>query len=276
MSPSLDCIILARGGSKGVPGKNVTLVGGRPCIAWTIDAAAACAGVGTIIVSSDDPVALEVARKMGVATHQRPEKLATDTARVDDAARDCAIAMRLCGPTEQEPSSQRDLQAQPKPQTSVVILLYANVPVRPPDLLTRATSLFHSSGCDSVQSYAPVGKYHPYWMVRIEDDQTSFSGCVKPWQGEVLNNGIYRRQELPPAYIPDGGVLIVSYPALQLQRLERGSTGAGPHDFLGIDRRGITSPGGEVVDIDSPIDLLVADALLMEQTLRTPVHHIAA
>ncbi|MEZ6234116.1 MAG: hypothetical protein R3B68_07995 [Phycisphaerales bacterium] len=72
---------------------------------------------------------------------------------------------------------------------------------------------------------------------------------------------MFRRQDLPPAFIPDGAVLGVTRPALML---ELPGVPDGPHAFFGLDRRGIINPEGSVVDIDSPLDLVVADAMLRE------------
>ena len=85
------------------------------------------------------------------------------------------------------------------------------------------------------------------------------SGSVSPWEGDVLNHGVYRRQALPPAHIPDGGVLVVTRDAL-FHRVD--GVEPGPHSFFGRDRRGVVTEEGAVVDIDAPIDLVVADALL--------------
>jgi CMP-N-acetylneuraminic acid synthetase len=76
----------------------------------------------------------------------------------------------------------------------------------------------------------------------------------------VLNHGVYRRQDLPPVYVPDGGVLVVTRRALF-----GGVAGAapGPHAFLGADRRGVLNKEGDVVDIDSRIDVMVAEAMLL-------------
>ncbi len=230
-------VILARAGSKGVPGKNTKVVGGRPCIAWTIEAAKAAQRVTRVVVSSDDTAALDLARGLGVVTLHRPAALAGDTARVDDAARHAAEA---------------------EPLHDIIVILYANVPVRPAGLIDRAVALLQESGADSVQSYAPVGKHHPWWTARLEGD-----GAVRPWEGDVLNHGVYRRQDLPPAVIPDGGVLAVTRAALF------GAVGAGdgPHAFFGKDRRGVLNAEGAVVDIDSPIDVVVADTLLRNAAL---------
>ncbi len=238
MSSAL-AIILARRGSRGLPGKNWAPVAGRPCVCWTIDDARAARGVGRVLVSTDAPEVARIAREMDIGVCARPAHLASDTARVDDAARH---ALRTCADTHRGP----------------VVLLYANVPVRPSGLIDRALDLLVSSGCDSVQSYTPVGKHHPWWTCAMDTD-----GRVRPFEGDVLNHGVHRRQDLPPAYIPDGGVLCVRREALELR--VPGVDG-GAHAFLGIDHRGIATGEGEVVDIDSRIDLLVADALLRERT----------
>lgn len=250
------CIILARAGSKGVPGKNTALVGGKPCIAWTIEAALAAhreGSIDAIAVSSDCHHALEIAQAYGVTALTRPFELSHDTARVDDAARQAWGVMM-----SREEGSARGFDYQR------IVILYANVPVRPAGLITRAVNLLLESKCDSVQSYARVGKHHPWWMARLDEQ-----GCARAWEGDVLNHGIYRRQELPAAYVPDGGVLAVTDRALTL---EVPGCGSGPHAFFGVDRRGIETSEGDVVDIDSPIDLLVADAILA----KTQVQHAAA
>lgn len=241
-------VVLARAGSRGVPGKNIAPVAGRPCIAWTIDHALASTHAAATLVSTDDPTAATIARAMGAAVIDRPRSLATDTARVDDAARHCIEAHeRTAGPVDG------------------VVILYGNVPVRPQGLIDRAIERFRSSGCDSVQSYAPVGKHHPWWTARLEGDEME----ARAWEdGAILNHGVYRRQDLPPAYIPDGGVLVVSRAALFL---EVPGVPPGPHAFFGARRAGVVNPEASVVDIDAPIDLMVADAILARR-----VAHVAA
>lgn len=235
-------IILARAGSKGVPGKNVAPVAGKPCIAWTIEHAKAARSAACIAVSSDDPEALHVARDHGCEIVERPTHLASDTARIDDAARHAAEMLAANG---------RLTQSQP------VVILYANVPVRPAGLVDRAVDLLTRSGCDSVQSYQPVGKHHPWWTARLRED-----GQVLAWEGDVLNHGVFRRQDLPPAFTPDGAIIALTWRALFCQ--VAGAT-PGPHQFFGVDRRGVVNPEGSVVDIDARHDLLVADAILREQ-----------
>lgn len=234
---SCVAIVLARAGSKGLPGKNTAAVGGRPCIAWTIDAARESEVIDEVWVSSDDRDALSIARSMGAGAIERPADLAGDNATVDAAAR------HAVGELAGEPDE--------------IVILYANVPVRPAGLIDRAVGLLRRSGCDSVQSYAPVGKHHPWWTARVD----AGTGEVSPWEGDVLNHGVFRRQDLPSACIPDGGVIACSADALML----RLGAEDGPHAFFGRNRRGVMTGEGEVIDIDSRIDQIVADVVLRER-----------
>lgn len=227
-------VILARAGSKGVPGKNRAIVGGRVCVSWTIDFAKQSAGVERVVLTSDDTDLLQVAMSSGIDVVLRPLTLASDTASVEDTVRHAV-----------ESVGWRD---------APVAVLYGNVPVRPADLLDRALRVMEETGADSVQSYSPVGKHHPWWTVRVGED-----GAATPWEGDVINHGVDRRQDLPAAHIPDGGVLVVSCDAL-FHRID--GAPKGPHRFLGADRRAVVSPEGSVIDIDEPIDLIVADATL--------------
>lgn len=228
-------IILARSGSKGLPGKNIADVAGKPCIEWTIADARSSTKVDRVIVSSDDADALAIARELGCECVERPSELAHDTATIDDAARH---AYETIG----------------SPDGSIVIL-YANVPVRPDSLIDDAIAMLVRTGCDSVQSYARVGKHHPWWTVRVSDD-----GDVRPWEGDVLYHNCFRRQDLPSAMFPDGGVIALTPESL----MRKIGAPDGPHCFLGNDRRGIITNEGDVIDIDSRIDRIVADAILRE------------
>jgi len=237
-------VVLARAGSKGLPGKNVAPVAGRPCVAWTIEAALAAATVDAVLVSSDSPEVLAIGREMGATPVEREPEHASDTATVDDAVRACL--RRAAGLDAPVTLDGRDPSA-------CVVILYGNVPVRPAGLIDRAVALLRRTGCSSVQSYAPVGKFHPWWQARLGED-----GRVTPWEGDRLFNGVYRRQALPASFVPDGGVLVVSRTALMLEE----SVPPGPHAFLGRDHRGVRTEAGEVVDIDDAVDLAVAEARL--------------
>lgn len=240
MSDSLTLgIVLGRAGSKGLPGKNAMPVAGKLCAQWSVVHLQRSSCIDRIALSSDCPELLALAASCGVDPIERPADLASDTATVDDAARDALARW----------------EDQYQQRADTIVILYANVPVRPSGLVDDALDLLASSGCHSVQSYAPVGKYHPWWTAVVDDN----SGTVRPWEGDVLNHGVYRRQDLPPAHIPDGGVIALTRAALLL---EIPGVPPGPHAFFGTDRRGIINPEGAVIDIDTAADLARAEAVL--------------
>ncbi len=223
-------VVIGRAGSKGLPNKNALMLAGRPMICHAIGHALEARSVDRTIVSTDGEAIAAAARAMGVEVVMRPAHLASDTATVDSAVRHAVEASGS--------------------QASIVVLLYGNVPIRPAGLVDRAVETLRTTGADSVQSYERPGKYHPYWMVALGSH-----GEVQAWQA----NTVYRRQDLPPCFMPDGGVIAVR--RTSLFRVVEGQ----PHAFLGGDRRGIENPHGSVVDVDTRVDLLVAEAILRER-----------
>ena len=226
-------VVIGRAGSKGLPGKNARLVAGRPMIARSVEHGRSARTVGRVLCSTDGDDIATAAEHAGAEIVRRPANLADDHATIDSAVRH---AISVSGDMADH-----------------VVILYGNIPVRPSDLIDRAVDLLASSGADSVQSYVPVGKHHPYWTSRMDDDSR-----VSKWEP----NQVYRRQDLPSAFIPDGGVLAVTRRALFLE--DPGD----PHAFLGEDRRGIRNPAGSVVDVDDEIDLLVAEAIIARDAVR--------
>ena len=220
-------VIVGRAGSKGLPGKNSRSIDGRPMIAYSIDHARSAVHVDRVLVSTDGEDIARSARSAGAEVVIRPTALANDEASVDEAVRH---AVSSAGSEHQ-----------------CIVILYANVPVRPSGLIDRAIDRLVASGADSVQSYAPVGKHHPWWMVNISD-----AGRVSPWH----ENDVYRRQDLPPAFFPDGGVIAVRRESLFTVKPGE------PHAFLGRERQGILNAAGDVVDIDDELDLVVAETMI--------------
>jgi CMP-N,N'-diacetyllegionaminic acid synthase len=225
-------VIIGRAGSKGLPGKNSRLLLGRPMVWYTIDDAKRASLVDRIIVSTDCAEIKRAASEEGVAVIDRPPELAGDTATVDAAVRH---AIKADGGHE-----------------PFIVILYANVPVRPNDLIDRAVRKLIETGADSVQSYCDVGKHHPYWMVRLDEGDR-----IAPHHA----NTVYRRQDLPGLFLPDGGIIAVTRESLFT--VVEGE----PHAFLGEDRRGIIAPPGSVIDVDSEIDLDLAEVTLKRKEI---------
>ena len=220
-------VVIGRAGSKGLPGKNALPDAGVPMIARTVRFALQSRAIDRTIVSTDGEEIAAIARQEGVEVFLRPDDVSNDTATVDAAVRHAVLA-----------SGSR---------AETIVVLYANVPVRPSDLADRAVTLLDASGADSVQSYYRVGKTHPFWMSRLDGD-----GRV----AQFIENKIYRRQELPPLFMPDGGVIAVRRESLFDVREGE------PHAFFGRDRRGVETREGDVIDVDSALDLAVAEAIL--------------
>ncbi len=231
------CVILGRAGSKGLPNKNLLPLAGRPMIAWSIAHAQSARHVDHLLVSTDGPAIARAATEAGAPVILRPGELASDTATVDTAARHAV---------ERFEADHAD------PQVDFVVILYANVPIRPPDLIDRAIDKLRQTGCDSVQSVCPVGKMHPYWMKTLAGDSHDELAPYQP-------NTVYRRQDLPSVYMLDGGIIAVRRSAL--------FTGdpMQPHAFLGHDRRAIITQPHDVIDIDEPHDLALAEAVLQQR-----------
>ncbi len=227
------CIILARGGSKGLPNKNTRRLAGKPMVAWTIGHAQAAQRPDRVVLSTDSEAIAEIGALCGVEVAIRPDELATDTATVDSAA-------RYTMDWVQQRTGQR---------FEAVVILYGNVPVRPAGLIDRAIDKLEASGADSVQSVCPVGKSHPYWMQTL----TGLRGdTLQPYEA----NNIYRRQDLPRVYQLDGGVIAVKRDSLFT--VVEGQ----PHAFLGQDRGAVVTQPGQVVDVDTPLDFALAQAIL--------------
>jgi CMP-N,N'-diacetyllegionaminic acid synthase len=227
-------VIAARAGSKGVPNKNTRLLLGRPAVWYTLDDARASRRLTQVVVSTNDPAVKRVAEAEGVRVIDRPADLATDTARIDGALQHAVNTVEAEGW-----------------RVDAVVLLYANVPVRAPGIIDRVIEHLAATGADSVRTFAPVGKYHPAWMSRLDGDR------VAPFQPGTA----YRRQDLEPLYIVDGAAAAMTRAALF-------SLPAGPDDhfaYLGRDRRGIIQTADATVDIDTEQDLLVAEAALRKR-----------
>ena len=223
---------MARAGSKGLPEKCTRRLLGLPVIQYTFDHALASRRLTAVVLSADSQPAKALAREAGIEVIDRPPELATDTATVDAAARHAVTLY-----------DKRHGSA-----IEIVALLYGNIPVRADGLIDRAIDRLVETGADSVRSVAPVSKQHPDWLCRLDGDRMS----------QLRPNSIYRRQDLEPFYYHDGAIAVVTRPALFAALDTPGDHQA----FLGRDRRAIVQRSEEAVDIDEPLDLLVAEAIL--------------
>ncbi len=228
-------VILARGASVGLRDKHLRSLLGRPVIQYTFDHALAAKSLNRVVITSDSAEILRLATARGIATVRRPADLAGPDASVQ------ATMLHALDAVEKDSSYHAD----------ALVVLYGNVPVRPADVIDRAVALLLQSGCDSVRSFCPVGKWHPAWMSRLEGDRV-----------EALRPGsIHRRQDLEPLYLHEGAVVAVSRASML-----RGQTYPDdPHAFFGVDRRGVRTDMGQTIEIDHLRDLYWAEAELRQQ-----------
>lgn len=228
-------VIVARAGSLGLPNKHLIPLLGRAVIEYTFDRARQSRRLSHVVVSSDCPQILSLATAAGFAAVMRPAALATADASVQDVL---LHAMDVIRPTLGV-------------RIEAVATLYGNVPVRPPEVIDQAIALLEQTKCDSVRSFCPVGKWHPAWMARIEGDRALAHRA----------GSIHRRQDLEPLYLHDGAVVVSSRSAIELGRADRSD----PHAFFGVDRRAVMTRSEDTVEIDTPRDFLLAEAILRSQ-----------
>jgi len=228
-------IILARAGSVGLKNKHLLDLLGKPVIAYTFDHARRSSRLTRTVVSTDCPQIRRLAVENGFEVVDRPAALATSDASVQD------VMLHAMYVVAESSAFHAD----------ALVTLYGNVPMRGADVIDRAVAKLEETGCDSVRSFCPVGKWHPAWMSKLDDDR------VKPLQ----RGSIHRRQDLEPLFLHDGAVVAVSRASM----LRGEATPDDPHAFFGVDRRGIETEMGETVEIDHARDLYWAEAALWEQ-----------
>ena len=224
-------IIPARAGSKGVPGKNIRPLGGKPLLQWTIETALAVAGLARVVASTEDAEIADLARAGGAEVpFLRPPNLATDTAKSID------VVINVLQTLESKGESY-----------DAVCLLQATTPYRSVALLQRAIEDFESNDFTGLISVSSVPThYHPNWAFVAEGN------LLTPAQG--VGSVIPRRQALPPAFVRDGAVYHTRTEVL----LERSFFG----DRLGY----IENTDARRVNIDTPAEWALAESML--QTTR--------
>lgn len=182
-------IIPARGGSKGIPRKNIRLFAGYPLIAWSIAAAKKSGLVTRVIVSTDDPEIAEVAREWGAETpFLRPAELAQDNTT------DLPVFVHALKWLEDVEAYRPDIVVQLRPTS----------PIRPDGMVDAAVqTLLDHPDADCVRGVVPAGQ-NPFKMWR-------FAGENKPLTPLLTVDGIAEpynapRQILPPVYWQTGHI----------------------------------------------------------------------
>lgn len=220
---SMLCIIPARGGSKGVPRKNLLDVGGKPLIVWTIEQALAVPGLD-VLVSTDDEEIAEVARHAGARVPWlRPAELAQDTT-----------------PTEPVVRHAIDQVTTERGRPEATMLLQATSPVRHDGTLTRAVREFKDTGVDSLVGVVPQA---PFIWRATQPPTAAYDVSARP-----------RRQDLTPETLRyrETGSLYVTRTEIY-ERFDNRIGGT-----IGL----FVMDEDEGVDIDTQLDVALAEKFL--------------
>lgn len=221
-------LIPARGGSKGIPRKNIKDLAGKPLIAYTIEAAKECVDIDYIMVSTDSREIAEVAERYGAEVpFLRPEFLADDTSKTIDAV--CYTIGKLA-------ESGRDYD--------YLVLLQPTSPLRTADDIEKAVRLSIENKCDVVSisevTDSPI-------LIRECDENGNLTHLLE-------QSSTVRRQDMPVYYRVNGSIYVNNIKKLSLET----SFNDNPLGYI--------MPRARSVDIDEPVDFSVAEFYLRQDS----------
>lgn len=218
-------LIPARGGSKGIPRKNIRLLEGRPLIGWTIEAALASNYIDSVVVSTDDDEIARISRDLGAQVpFMRPKELAQDNT----------------------PGMDPVLHALDQlPQFDHIMLLQPTSPLRTTDDIDGCIELALRHKANAVVSICEPA-HSPFWMVQLGKDNRISKFIEK-------TNAV-RRQELPLVYSLNGALYFASTTWLKKTKT-----------FISDETIGYVMPQEKSIDIDTPLDWKMAELLLSER-----------
>ena len=223
----IDCksvlaVIPARGGSKGVPRKNLVNVSGKPLIAWTIEAARASKLIDRVILSSEDEEIMKVVRDLGCdVPFARPAELALDSTPCTETVIHAISVLE---------------------GYDYVVLLQPTSPLRTTDDIDTGIRLCAEDGVNSCVSFTPLVK--PFeWLFDMGDDMCPIRLAQTNFLGQ--------RQDGRTLYYPNGAVYVARVDWLLQQR-----------SFYGPGFRAFVMPVERSLDIDTAHDVVLAEQLI--------------
>jgi CMP-N,N'-diacetyllegionaminic acid synthase len=220
-------IIPARGGSKGLPGKNIRLLHGIPLIAYSIKAALDTKNKGTVMVTTDDDTIAAIAEQYGAAIpFIRPAHLSDDAASTTDV-----ILHTL------------DFYEKSGKQFDYLVLLQPTSPIRLADDIDAAFTLLKNENAKAVVSVCEA-EHHPLWANVLPEN-----GCMKDFIREDIKGK--NRQQLPVYYRLNGSIYISSVETFRSNKT-----------FIHAHTIAYKMPLERSVDIDHEIDFMLAGLLL--------------
>jgi len=226
-APRVLGLVAARGGSRGLPRKNVLPLGGKPLVAWTVDAAHGARALHRTILSSDDSEIIAAARAAGCEVpFVRPAALAGDHSSTVD------VALHAL-----------DWLAEHGDPFDVLVMLPATAPLRRAEHVDAAVERLVSDHAAEAVVAVTDADYPPWWMLSITNERLAW---LFP-EGAKADH----RQELPAAYRPNGSIYAIRVPVLRAQRT-----------FYPKETAPYVMPREASVNVDAAVDLTLAEALL--------------
>ena len=222
-------IVTARGGSKGIPRKNICLLAGKPLLQYTAEAALAAKRLTRVVLSTDDSEIADVGRKCGLdVPFMRPPELARDDTPTIPVLQDVVRRMEAAGE-----------------RYDAVLTLQPTNPLRRAADIDGAIELLERSGADSVISFVDTGEKHPARMKLIDAE----GRVIDPPFAEQFEG--QRRQDLPKLYLREGSIYLTRRDVLMNQ-----------NSMKGRDCRAWIIAEDRACNIDTPFDLILAGQLL--------------
>ena len=222
-------IIPARGGSKGVPHKNIALLIGKPLLAYTAEAALASNCLTRVILSTDDERIAKVGRDWGLEVpFMRPSELSRDETPMLPVIQDAI----------------RRLESQNE-RFDAIMILQPTTPLRRSDDIDGAIHVLEKTGADSVISFVDVGEKHPARMKYVDE-----KGRVTDPPFAEVTEGL-RRQDLKKMFLREGSIY-----------LTRRNVVMEENSFKGSDCRAWIVPSERAINIDTHFDLFLAEQLI--------------
>jgi len=226
-------IIPARGGSKGIPLKNIRPLAQKSLIGWTIEHALESQSLDRVIVSTDDPEIARIAVEFGAEVpFLRPANLANDSS---------ATLPVIVHAADQLKSQGHDYD--------VFVILQATSPFRGRGRIDQAVDCVIAASADVVVCLSPVHQ-HPFWMKVVDHSY------VVPFISTGID--VHRRQDLPDVYAINGSIYVITNSALQRRRSLAASFAT---QLPGEKVSKIILDQRESLEIDTPFDFDLAEAL---------------
>lgn len=230
MKTSIVATIFARGGSKGVPRKNIRLLNGKPLIAYAIEAARGAPSIGRVVVSTDDAEIASVAKQFGAEVpFMRPNELARDDSPEWLAWRHAIETL------ESQNGSYK---------VDILVSVPATAPLRTTDDIEACVQKLITTDADIVITVTPASR-NPYFnMVTLNASHEA--QLVIPLKGEF-----HRRQDAPPVY----DMTTVAYAA-------RANFVKNHNTLFGGKVKAVIIPPERALDIDTELDFQIAEVLM--------------